>query len=139
MIRKKGFLEPLRLDLICCEPRNLGNKTTSFFILGSWDERIANSELRLFNFTSFNKLDYPKIARILLFVHQSERKDSRKMSGFTLSSLKNTFDEVRSQYYPKNETEKKVRLFAWIILMCSLQFRFTKHFLLKIGALPLRS
>lgn len=30
------------------------------------------------------------------------------MSNFTLSSLKNTFDEVRSQYYPKNETEKKV-------------------------------
>jgi hypothetical protein len=30
------------------------------------------------------------------------------MSGFSLSTIKNTFDEVRSQYYPKNETEKKV-------------------------------
>lgn len=30
------------------------------------------------------------------------------MSGFTLSSLKNSLDEVRAQYYPKNETEKKV-------------------------------
>jgi hypothetical protein len=33
------------------------------------------------------------------------------MSGFTLSSLKNSLDEVRAQYYPKNETEKKVQWF----------------------------
>jgi epsin len=30
------------------------------------------------------------------------------MSGFSLSALKNTLDEVRVQVYPKNETEKKV-------------------------------
>jgi len=30
------------------------------------------------------------------------------MTSFSLASIKNTFDEVRAQVYPKNETEKKV-------------------------------
>eukprot|EP01031_Cornospumella_fuschlensis_P035964 gene35964-43619_t len=30
------------------------------------------------------------------------------LPGFSLASLKNTLDEVRGTYYPKNETEKKV-------------------------------
>lgn len=31
-----------------------------------------------------------------------------RMSGFTIASLKNAVDELRVQYYPKNETEKRV-------------------------------
>lgn len=32
------------------------------------------------------------------------------ISGFSLSSLKNTLDDVRASVYPRNETERKVRM-----------------------------
>lgn len=33
------------------------------------------------------------------------------LNNFSIASLKNTFDEVRAQVYPKNETERKVLIF----------------------------
>lgn len=42
------------------------------------------------------------------------------MSGFSLSALKNTLDEVRVQVYPKNETEKKVAI--EILCLCLLLY-----------------
>lgn len=33
------------------------------------------------------------------------------LANFSLASLKNQFDEVRAQVYPKNETERKVFYF----------------------------
>jgi hypothetical protein len=30
------------------------------------------------------------------------------MASFTIASLKNAVDEMRVQYYPKNETERRV-------------------------------
>ncbi len=32
-------------------------------------------------------------------------------SLFNLAAVKNTLDEVRAQVYPRNETERKVKLF----------------------------
>jgi len=70
------------------------------------------------------------------------------MSGFSLSALKNTLDEVRVQVYPKNETEKKVGIelfcnYEYSIgrkLMCPIYFhlcRYMKPFLLsRITAHP---
>ena len=36
------------------------------------------------------------------------------LNNFSIASLKNTFDEVRAQVYPKNETERKVLIFLLI-------------------------
>jgi hypothetical protein len=30
------------------------------------------------------------------------------LSSFSLAAIRNSMDEVRAQYYPKNETERKV-------------------------------
>jgi hypothetical protein len=32
----------------------------------------------------------------------------RDMTTFSIASLKNVADEMRAQYYPKNDTEKRV-------------------------------
>lgn len=49
------------------------------------------------------------IPQLILEKEPTTKKNEKKMSlSFNLASIKNTLDEVRAQYYPKNETEKKV-------------------------------
>ena len=60
---------------------------------------------------------------------------------FSISSLKNAADELRAQVYPRNETEKRVRLLCinssvYVILnIC----RCMLHCPLKTGVLQLRN